>query len=174
MYLDMILVPYFRLSSIFLYFLYFTHSFIFTKFRFRPTTVRRTPTTHTARTSTFTHALLTTLFLLHILIPSFLGIFSLLSCFRTWQLVGSYSGDLLDVHITPRRDGLADYPPHPYHTRSRARHRRATQHILVVDGDNLPSHPQPRTARAAKSQRVLRRRLSRVAAYASFGICIYK
>ena len=121
MYLDMILVPYFRLSSIFLYFLYFTHSFIFTKFRFRPTTVRRTPTTHTPRTSTFTHALLTTLFLLHILIPSFLGIFSLLSCFRTWQLVGSYSGDLLDVHITPRRDGLADYPPHPYHTRSRAR-----------------------------------------------------
>ena len=59
--------------------------------------------------------------------------------------MGSYSGDLLDVHITPRRDGLADYPPHPYHTRSRARHRRATQRILVVDGDNLPQHPQPRT-----------------------------
>ena len=53
MYLDITLVPYFRLSSIFLYFPYYTHSFIFTKFKFRPTTVRRTPTTHTARTSTF-------------------------------------------------------------------------------------------------------------------------
>ena len=60
-------------------------------------------------------------------------------------MVGSYSGDLLDVHITPRRDGLADYPPHPYHTRSRARHRRASQHFLVVAGDNLHHHPQPRT-----------------------------
>ena len=83
MYLDIILVPYFRLSSIFLYFPYYTHSFIFTKFKFRPTTVRRTPTTHTARTSTFSRALLTTLFYLYILLPSFLDIFSLLSCFRT-------------------------------------------------------------------------------------------
>ena len=70
--------------------------------------------------------------------------------------MGSYSGDLLDVHITPRRYGLADYPPHPYHTRSRARHRRATQHILVVDGDNLPSHPHPRTPKPTKRYQLIR------------------
>ena len=83
MYLEIILVPYFRLSSIFRYFLIIHTPSIFTKVKFRPTTVRRTPTTHTARTSTFSRALLTTLFYLYILLPSFLDIFSLLSCFRT-------------------------------------------------------------------------------------------